>query len=42
MDPLLLTGAVRVALGQLAGATEVRLRVPAAELDLWTESMALT
>jgi flagellar assembly protein FliH len=28
MDPLLLTGAVRVALGQLAGSTEVRLRVP--------------
>jgi flagellar assembly protein FliH len=41
MDPLLLTGAVRVALGQLTGATEVRLRVPAGELDLWTESMAL-
>jgi flagellar biosynthesis/type III secretory pathway protein FliH len=41
MDPLLLTGAVRVALGQLAGATEVRLKVPAAELDLWTEAMAL-
>jgi flagellar assembly protein FliH len=41
MDPLLLTGAVRVALGQLTGATEVRLRVPAAELDLWTEAMAL-
>ena len=29
MDPLLLTGAVRVALGQLSGSTEVRLRVPA-------------
>jgi flagellar assembly protein FliH len=41
MDPLLLTGAVRVALGQLAGSTEVRLRVPPAEFDLWTESMAL-
>jgi flagellar assembly protein FliH len=41
MDPLLLTGAVRVALGQLTAATEVRLRVPAAELDLWTEAMAL-
>ena len=36
MDPLLLTGAVRVALGQLAASTEVRLRVPAAELELWT------
>jgi len=41
MDPLLLTGAVRVALGQLSGSTTVRLRVPAAELDLWTEAMAL-
>ena len=41
MDPLLLTGAVRVALGQLSGSTEVKLRVPAAELDLWTEAMAL-
>ena len=41
MDPLLLTGAVRVALGQLAASTTVRLRVPPAELDLWTESIAL-
>jgi flagellar assembly protein FliH len=41
MDPLLLTGAVRVALGQLAGTTEVRLRVPATELALWTEAIAL-
>jgi flagellar assembly protein FliH len=41
MDPLLLTGAVRVALGQVTGATEVRLKVPAAELELWTESIAL-
>jgi flagellar assembly protein FliH len=41
MGPLLLTGAVRVALGQLAGSTQVRLRVPATELDLWTEAMAL-
>ncbi|HUH61883.1 MAG TPA: FliH/SctL family protein [Terracidiphilus sp.] len=41
MDPLLLTGAVRVALGQLAATTEVRLRVPPAELELWTEAMAL-
>ncbi len=40
MDPLLLTGAVRVALGQLAASTSVRLRVPAAELDLWAESIA--
>lgn len=41
MDPLLLTGAVRVALGQLARATEVRLLVPAAELEMWTEAIAL-
>jgi flagellar assembly protein FliH len=40
MDPLLLTGAVRVALGQLSGSTQVRLRVPPAELDLWTETIA--
>jgi flagellar assembly protein FliH len=40
MDPLLLTGAVRVALGQLSHSTHVRLRVPAAELDLWTEAIA--
>jgi len=40
-DPLLLTSAVRVALGQLAGATEVRVLVPAQELDLWKESLAL-
>jgi len=41
MDPLLLTGAVRVALGQLAESTEVRLRVPQADLALWAEAMAL-
>ncbi len=41
MDPLLLTGAVRVALGQLSGSTQVKLRVPPAELDLWAEAMAL-
>ena len=41
MDPLLLTGAVRVALGQLSSSTQVKLRVPAAELDMWTEAMAL-
>ncbi len=41
MDPLLLTGAVRVALGQLSGSTEVRLKVPAAELELWTTAIAL-
>jgi flagellar assembly protein FliH len=41
MDPLLLTGAVRVALGQLSASTKVTLKVPPAELDLWTEAMAL-
>jgi len=41
MDPLLLTGAVRVALGQLSASTQVRLLVPPAELDLWTETFAL-
>jgi flagellar assembly protein FliH len=41
MDPLLLTCAVRVALGQLAQSTEVVLRVPTAELELWTEAIAL-
>jgi flagellar assembly protein FliH len=41
MDPLLLTGAVRVALGQLSASTEVRLRVPVGDLALWTEAIAL-
>ena len=41
MDPLLLTGAVRVALGQLAATTEVRLRVPADDLELWAEAIKL-
>lgn len=41
MDPLLLTGAVRVALGQLAASTRVTLRVPAAQTDLWSEAVAL-
>jgi flagellar assembly protein FliH len=41
MDPLLLTGAVRVALGQLSSSTQVRLRVPDDELGLWTEAIAL-
>jgi flagellar assembly protein FliH len=39
MDPLLLTGAVRVALGQLSSSTRVRLRVPQAEQALWTETI---
>ena len=41
MDPLLLTGAVRVALGQLAEATAVRLRVPVVDEKLWREALAL-
>jgi flagellar assembly protein FliH len=41
MDPLLLTGAVRVALGQLSGSTQARLRVPEAEFELWREAIAL-
>lgn len=40
LDPLMLTGAVRVALGQLSNATRVRLRVPPADLALWSEAMA--
>ena len=40
MDPLLLTGAVRVALGQLSSTTEARLRVPESDLAFWTETMA--
>jgi flagellar biosynthesis/type III secretory pathway protein FliH len=40
-DPLLLLGAVRVALGQVAASSELRLRVPAADLDLWTAALAL-
>ncbi len=41
MDPLLLAGAVRVALGQLADSTEVRLRVPADQLEMWAEMLRL-
>ena len=41
MDPLLLMGAVRVALGQLSESTAVRLRVPARDQRLWEEAMAL-
>jgi flagellar assembly protein FliH len=40
MDPLLLTGAVRVALGQLAESTAVRLYVPARDQPLWEEALA--
>jgi len=41
LDPLLLSGAVRVALGQLAESTEVRLRVPADQKEMWTETVRL-
>lgn len=41
LDPLLLSGAVRMALGQLADSTEVRLRVPAEQRELWTEVVRL-
>ena len=41
MDPLLLSGAVRVAMGQLAASTRVRLKVPSTDLELWTEAIAL-
>jgi flagellar assembly protein FliH len=40
MDPLLLTGAVRVALGQLSASTTAQLVVPPNELELWTEAIA--
>jgi flagellar assembly protein FliH len=40
MDPLLLSAAVRAALGQLSAATEVRLRAPSADLELWADAMA--
>jgi len=40
MDPLLLTGAVRVALGQIASTSKVRLMVPPADLELWKEAIA--
>jgi flagellar assembly protein FliH len=40
MDPLLLTGAVRVALGQLSASTSVRLRIPAEDSELWQQAIA--
>jgi flagellar assembly protein FliH len=42
MDPLLLSGAVKVALGQLSDATEVRLKVPSAEKTIWGELLRAT
>jgi len=41
MDPLLLSGAVRVALGQLAESTEVKLRVPGDQQGMWAEMLRL-
>ena len=40
IDPLSLTGAIRVALGQLAEKTSVRLRVPVRDSELWNETLA--
>ena len=40
MDPLFLSGAVRVALGQLARTATVRLRIPIADFELWSETIA--
>ena len=40
MDPLLLRGAVRLALERLEANTQVRLRVPAGRGLLWTEAFA--
>jgi flagellar assembly protein FliH len=40
MDPLLLTGAVRVALGQLSASTSVRLHIPAEDSELWLQAIA--
>jgi flagellar assembly protein FliH len=39
-DPLVLTGAVRAALAQLADKAVVRIRVPANDASLWTETIA--
>lgn len=41
VDPLLLAGAVRVSLGQLQESTAVELRVPAASLEMWRETLRL-
>lgn len=41
VDPLLLTGAVRAALGQVAAGTHVKLNVPAAQFSLWQEAISL-
>ncbi|MGC8550000.1 MAG: FliH/SctL family protein [Acidobacteriaceae bacterium] len=41
VDPLLLAGAVRVALGQLQASTTVELRVPASAHEMWSETLRL-
>lgn len=41
LDPLLLAGAVRVALGQLSASTEVRLLVPPDQKEMWAEMIRL-
>ena len=40
VDPLMLTGAIRVALSQLADSTTVRIRVPAKDAELWSATIA--
>jgi flagellar biosynthesis/type III secretory pathway protein FliH len=40
VDPLFLLGAVRVVLGQLAETMQVKLRIPADETQLWTDTIA--
>jgi|SRR3984885_4211050 flagellar assembly protein FliH len=41
LDPLLLSGAVRVALGHLAESTQVHLRVPAMHQEMWADMVRL-
>jgi flagellar assembly protein FliH len=41
IDPLLLSGAVRVALGQLSESTDVRLKVPLDEQTMWEDMLRL-
>jgi len=41
LDPMMLSGSVRVALGQLAESTRVSLRVSAAQKELWMEMVRL-
>lgn len=41
MDPLLLAGVVRVALGRLSESTAVRLRVPPVQKEMWDEMLRL-